>query len=180
MTKEEQIKDWFIHQFWPIYPSKWCRNGKGSRQQALNSMLKHDPDEQERMRILSNLKAQVRADKGNQNRKWWVIGVTYVNNQMWEDTIEVEETEVRDAKYCQCGAEVHGPRYTECTDHVMEKHGDKLGKTSQATLRKQALKDIGLPVQGVSLSELANLCREYMLKPGNSDYLKKLNKSPDC
>ena len=174
MTKEETIKDWFIHQFWPVYPGKWCRAGKGSRQEALNSMLKYNPDEEERTRILGNLKAQIRADKGNSNRKWWVIGKTYVNQKIWEDTIELEEV-TRDSKYCQCGKETHGPRYKECTDHVMEKHGDMLGKISQATLRKQVLKDIGLPVQGVSLSELANLCREHMLPSKSSDCLKKLN-----
>ena len=82
MTKEETIKDWFIHQFWPTYPGKWCRSGKGGRQEALNAFLKKkgDADPEELRRILGNLKAQIRADQGKSDRKWWVIGKTYCNN----------------------------------------------------------------------------------------------------
>ena len=166
MTKEETIKDWFIHQFWPVYPSKWCRNGKGSRQQALNSMLKHSPDEQERSRILGNLRAQVRADKGNQNRKWWCIGVTYVNNQMWEDTIEIEEETKKDTKFCQCGEETIGPRYPVCPKHLETKE--------QEHKLTSVLNSLGLYSPGQSLQDLSENCREYLQK--NGAYGKVLNK----
>ena len=41
---EEAIKDWFIHQFWPVYPGKWCRSGKGGRGEAMNAFLKKKKD----------------------------------------------------------------------------------------------------------------------------------------
>jgi len=44
MTQEEKIKDYFIHQFWPIYPGKWCRSGKGGRGEAMNAFLKKKKD----------------------------------------------------------------------------------------------------------------------------------------
>ena len=158
MDKQEQIKDWFIHQFWPSYPGKWCRNGKGSRQQALNSMLKHNPDEDERTRILGNLKAQVRADKGNQNRKWWCIGVTYVNNQMWEDTIEVEDEITTERKYCQCGEETIGPQYRTCPKCLETKE--------QKQVHLKRLAELGLHQPGLSLQELSQNCREYLRTSG--------------
>ena len=168
MTKEEQIKDWFIHQFWPAYPSKFCRNGKGSRQQALNSMLKHNPDEDERRRILGNLKAQVLNDKKNPERKWWCIGVTYVNNQMWEDEIESHDEVIPgQVKYCHCGEPTIGSpnndRLKTCAKHT-ESHAQRLKMMS-------ILKDIGVATPGQSLQELSESCREYLRQNGGSGKL---------
>ena len=167
MTKEEQIKDWFIHQFWPVYPSKFCRNGKGSRQQALNSMLKHNPNEDERRRILGNLKAQVLNDKKNPERKWWCIGVTYVNNQMWEDEIESHDEVIEGVKkFCHCGEPTIGEKYSVCVKHT-ESHAARLKMM-------QILKQIGVATPGQSLQELSQSCREYLRT--NKGYGKLLNK----
>ena len=164
MTKEEQIKDWFIHQFWPVYPSKFCRNGKGSRQQALNSMLKHNPDEDERRRILGNLKAQVLNDKKNPERKWWCIGVTYVNNQMWEDEIESHDEVIEGVKkFCHCGEPTVGEKYSVCAKHT-ESHAARLKMM-------QILKQIGVATPGQSLQELSKASREWLRQNGGSKKL---------
>ena len=159
-TEEQKITDWFIHEFWPVYPSKWCRNGKGSRQKALNSMLKQKPNDEERKRILGNLKAQIRADKGNPNRCFWSIGLTYVNNQMWEDTIETqEELPSEELKKCsQCDNRVIGPQYNVCEKHT-ESHQDRLNMM-------KILKDLGLAYPGQSLQQLSQSCREYLQTSG--------------
>ena len=156
MTEQEQISNWFIHEFWPVYPSKFCRNGKGSRQKALNSMLKHKPDADERRRILGNLKAQVKADKGNPNRLYWSIGTTYVNNQMWEDAIESNDEEVKeDLRRCKCGKDyIIGPKYEVC-GKCLETKQEKLAHTTR-------LKELGLLTPDLSLSELAKNCREWL------------------
>ena len=159
MPEQEQITEWFTHEFWPVYPSKFCRNGKGSRQKALNAMLKIKPGAEERRRILSNLKAQVRADKGNPNRIYWSIGTTYVNNMMWEDEIESQDEDVpRETNFCHCGEPTIGPRYKVCPKHL-ESSAERLKMT-------QILKELGLLTQGQSLQELSKNCREYLQKNG--------------
>ena len=170
MTKEEQIKDWFIHQFWPIYPGKWCRSGKGGRGEAMNAFLKKkkDADPEELRRILENLKAQIRADKGNPGRKWWVIGKTYCNNESWEDPVEDNDEQSTKAVIgtCHCGEPNIGPRYSVCPKHT-ESHAQRLEMMS-------ILKQIGVAMPGQSLSELSQKCREYLQTSGASG--KLLNK----
>ena len=172
MTKEEQIKDWFIHQFWPIYPGKWCRSGKGGRGEAMNAFLKKkkDADPEELRRILENLKAQIRADKGNPDRKWWVIGKTYCNNESWEDPIEAEE-EPGERKYCKCGqpTEVR----TECLKCYSK-------RTENKQVHMKNLKDLNLLTPDLSLSELASACREHLLKGKTSIYQRSYKKLQDC
>ena len=164
MTKEEQIKDWFIHQFWPVYPGKWCRSGKGGRQEALNAFLKKtgNADPEELARILGNLKAQIKADKGNENRKWWVIGKTYCNNESWEDPVEDDLEPETHPKYCQCGQ----PR--EIKMECMKCYNER---TENKQIHMQNLKDLELLTPGISLSELANRCREYLQTSGASGKL---------
>jgi len=174
MTKEEQIKDWFIHQFWPIYPCKWCRSGKGGRGEAMNAFLKKkkDADAEELRRILENLKAQIRADKGNQDRKWWVIGKTYCNNESWEDPVEDNDESSTKAVIgkCHCGELNIGPRFDVCPKHL---------ETKTATLEiTKNLKELGLLTEDQSLSGLANRCREYLQTSGKSgELLNKMTSS---
>ncbi len=89
-AEEKAVTDWFMDKFWPNYPGKFCGRGKGSRAISCGHMVKQNPDENERERILSNLKAQVRAhtQKPEQRRSFWKIGETYVGNKLWDDEIE--------------------------------------------------------------------------------------------
>jgi len=167
MSQQDDIKDWFIHQFWPVYPGKWCRSGKGGRGEAMNAFLKKKPtaDSEELSRILGNLKAQIRADKGKSDRKWWVIGKTYCNNESWEDPVEDDLDQEVGKKYCKCGqpAEIK----TECLKCYSE-------RTENKQVHMKNLKDLELLTPGISLSELASRCREHMLPSGKSG--KLLNK----
>jgi hypothetical protein len=124
-TKEQEMKvtEWYLKEFWPNYPSKYCRGGKGSRGMALQSMLKVNPDKETMKRIVGNLIAQVRAAAKNPDRKWWVIGTTYVNNRLWEDEIEsqVEIIERQKLKTCSvegCESEIHGQMFSRCAFHT--------------------------------------------------------------
>lgn len=123
--QEKDVTEWFINKFWPNYPAKFCGRGKGSRGTALKHMLKVNPDESERDRILGNLKAQVRAhsQKPPEQRNFWKIGETYVYNKLWEDEIEscMEVKGQQQLKICSvegCNDEVHGPNFKTCGFHI--------------------------------------------------------------
>jgi len=159
MTEQEQITEWFMTQFWPTYPAKYCsRKNKGSRAIALKHMLKHKPDEEERKRILANLKAQVRAAAKDPDRKWWKNGETYCYNGLWDDEIdsmmEVEQKTNKIPKCSECDQLSIGPQYTVCGKHLESKE-EKLQHT-------QRLKELGLLTPDLSLSELAKNCREWL------------------
>ena len=157
MSKE--IEEWFIKEFWPNYPGKFCGRGKGSRGIALRHMLKINPDADERNRIIGNLKAQVRAhsQKPPEQRNYWKIGETYVYNRLWNDEIEsaMEVKEKQNLKKCsQCDSDVHGPNFTACDKHVPSDWTDEL---------RQAWKETGLDRNSPTLRQD---CREYITKLG--------------
>jgi len=157
MSKE--IEEWFIKEFWPNYPGKFCGRGKGSRGIALRHMLKINPDADERARILGNLKAQVRAhsQKPPEQRNYWKIGETYVYNRLWNDEIEsaMEVKEKQNLKKCsKCDSDVHGPNFTVCDKHVPSDWTDEL---------RQAWKQTGLDRNSPTLRED---CRAYINKLG--------------
>ena len=136
----------------------------------MNAFLKKkkDADPEELRRILENLKAQIRADKGNPDRKWWVIGKTYCNNESWEDPVEDNDEQSTKAVIgtCHCGEPNIGPMYSTCPKHL---------ETKTATLEiTKNLKELGLLTEDQSLSALANRCREYLQTSGASG--KLLNK----
>ena len=133
ITKEQemQVTTWFLKEFWPNYPSKYCRGGKGSRAMTLTAMLKINPDKDMMKRIVDNLIAQVRAAAKNPDRKWWVIGTTYVNNRLWEDEIEsqVEIIERQKLKVCSvegCEDEIHGQMFDKCAKHLPNNFDNEL------------------------------------------------------
>ena len=170
MTKEEQLRSFFMDDWWPVYPGKFCRGGKGSRAMALKAMLKHKLDEDEQKKILATLKAQILAHKKSppNDRKYWVIATTYINNCMWDDEIESQmdrETKANVSK-CQCGEPTIGEKYSVCAKHT-ESHAAKLKMMS-------ILREIGVATPGQSLQELSQSCMEYLQTNGASG--KLLNK----
>jgi len=164
-TEEEQVGKWFKEVFWPAYPSSFCRSGKGSRAKAMVSMLKYNPDKAEQERIIGNLKAQVRADKANPDRIYWSIGLTYVNNRMWDDEIEsaMEVKEKEALKICSrdnCNDSVHGPRFTECALHIPSVNDKRYIKLCEAR------KNLSAFGPDRNDSDFAKKCREYSIKQG--------------
>jgi len=160
-TEEAQVAKWFKEVFWPAYPSSFCRSGKGSRAKAMVSMLKYNPDKAEQGRIIGNLKAQVRADKANPDRIYWSIGLTYVNNRMWDDEIEsaMEAKERQALATCNvqgCNHEVHGSMFKQCAFHVA-------GKESHIEKMRQAWVRTGIDFKSPNLiEECRNHCKERM------------------
>ena len=163
MTKSEETKvtAWFKDTFWPNYPASYCRGGKGSRAKAMIAMLKYNPDDEEMERIVNNLKAQVRADKGKTDRVYWSIGLTYVNNRMWDDEIEsvMEKKQAAQLNVCcieGCHNEVHGPMYKHCSTHVENAHSDLLAVAFRKTGIKYGSPDF--------VNECRKACRISMNK----------------
>jgi len=180
--KDEQIKEW-CHRVWKL---SWLELAPSSNSRALfvKEMNKLDPDQDFLNHVENRIIVQTRHWR-NKSKREKVFGIPrlsqWIKDRRFDDPIEIDIKEApRQTKSCEiCGNEVHGPRYTKCTDCVMQFHGDRLGKTSQADLRKQKLIELNLPVQGVSLSELASLCRERLLKDQSLTSLKNLNRSPE-
>jgi len=158
-AEEEQVQNWFKSEFWPLYPSSFCRSGKGSRAKAMISMVKYNPDKDEQTRIMGNLKAQIKSDRSNPDRLYWSIGLTYVNNRMWDDEIE-SATEIKErqiAKKCNvdgCHNDVHGDMYTQCSQHMPNNFDGKL---------RAAWKKTGLNRKSPNLAEE---CRTYCKNRG--------------
>lgn len=160
---DKAISDWF-EIFWRTYPSDLSHGKKGSKGMALKAMLKTKPDEEERTRILANLKAQIRAAKQDPKPDRWKHATTYINNRLWEDEIEsmVELKERTQPKKCQwndCKMCVHGSNYQYCTDHLYE------STDPWKPYRKQAIQQLGLmPEQGESVKQWGVRCKEFLKK----------------
>lgn len=173
--EKEAISEWFCTQYWPTYPGKWCRGGKGSRSTCLNLMLdKWQPDEAERRRILGNLKAQILHDRKvpDGQRKWWKMCDTYTRNGLWEDEIEPLEDPIKnELPKCSCGQPVHGPKFNLCQDCLLKKVDPWRQK------RIETLKDMGLYIDGESVSEVIGRCRVRGSDQSGSFSLKKLFES---
>jgi len=143
MTKQSDIEEWFNKTFWPSYPRELCRMGKlGSKGKAMQSMLKINPDADERARILANMKAMVRYDleyqrKTGEKPTYWRHCVTWLNQRGYDDEIgshaDIEkEKAVRELPKCStdgCTETVHGLRFSLCPSciHKLNKpHYDQL------------------------------------------------------
>jgi hypothetical protein len=165
MTESDKIKSWFMEEFWPTYPARFCsKKSKGSRAIALKHMLKHKPGEKERVRILGNLKAQIRAHqkKPESEQKWWKNGETYCYNGLWEDEIEsMMEVEQKSNKItvCKCGQLAHGPQYSECPDCLLERVDALPGDHRWLHKRKNVLMNLGLYSPGQSRSDVISRCK---------------------
>lgn len=159
--EKEAIKEWFLHEYWPTYPGKWCRGGKGSRSTCLNLMLdKWQPDEAERRRILGNLKAQILHDRKvpDGQRKWWKMCDTYTRNGLWEDEIEPLEEPLKNVlkKCTKCHQPVHGPTYTLCTDCLLREHESP----ELRNRRILALKALGLLDEKSTYQDVIQACKD--------------------
>lgn len=166
LTEQEisDITEWFLHEYWPTYPGKWCRGGKGSRQTCLTMMLeKIQPDESERRRILGNLKAQILHDRKipDGQRKWWKMCDTYTRNRLWEDEIEpISEPLKTELAKCVCGMDVIGPRFDECEHCFHKSHDQWKGQ------RITSLKTLGLLKEGDNYGSVIQKCKELCMVNG--------------
>lgn len=89
-TDQKDLIYWFEHLFWPTYPNDLCEGRKGPKAEALKEMLKLNPDEAERSRILENLRAHIIADRKIKQRKWierWPHARRYIKHRWWDNEI---------------------------------------------------------------------------------------------
>ena len=70
-----------------------------------------------------------RKDRASGSHPAQPVGIAvWLNQERWTLMCEPEEAkEVRASNKCQCGQDVHGPRYTECTYHLNFKDGRMVG-----------------------------------------------------
>ena len=142
-----------FNEFWLSYPKDLCHNKKGSKFNAQKAWKKLKPEEQEQ--VVFDMKALIRYDRQDKDAYRWPMCSTFLNQRYWQREIEstAELRERQKFDLCQCGLEVHGPRFTECTDCLL-KRVDPWKKR-----RIQTLKDMGLYVDGESVSEVIGRCK---------------------
>jgi len=182
--QQDEIRDWFMAPmpdgFWVNYPADLCggTRKKGPRGEALKSMIKINPDADERDRILASLKAQVsfdRKDSKNGDACRWPYATTYINQMRWEDTIDsvadIKQTvELGICQHGDCGEKVHGETFVHCAAHVPE-------PAWLIKARKEGLAKMGLTWvrEEESFHEFAMRCKHYCLHTHGS-MLERLTK----
>ncbi len=179
--QKEQIKDWFIKEFWTVYGGNHIKDSrqKGSRGEALKKMIIINPDENEQKRILANMLAQLRADdklaKTNEFVPRWPMCITYLNKRRYDDEIESrtygDDNQIKAVDKCchpSCENDSHGPRFRHCADHMPD-----CSNLDTNILRDQ-LRGIGLAKgKDESMHDYCMRCRSYYVDVVNSGGLDK-------
>ncbi len=162
--REEVFRKFMIDRLWPAYPADLAAGRKGSRGEAIKSLIKINPDDDELERIFRNMEAQKAFDRASQKTgefvPRWPYLVTYLNQRRYDDEIEVSHSELgqhQRADSCiKCGGQTHGPRFDLCTDHLAE------SLDTGRERRIQALKDAGMFIRpGEARHDYFRRCMEY-------------------
>lgn len=153
----------FFEAIWWGYPKDLCHNKKGSKFTAQKAAEKIKP--QEYQRIIDNMKALIRYDNNDPKPDRWPHVSTWLNQGYYDREIDSGEQRQRiELSTCSvknCDNEVHGPRFSRCTDHYLTKETDRWYQR-----RLEAGIELGLlPKQGESRSEWVQRCRQ-LGRPG--------------
>lgn len=166
----EQVTQWYENEFWPAYPGKLTRNkhgnrdNKGSRAYGLQACLKltNIASHEERIRILGNLKAQVRYDMQDPDCTRWPMVSSYLNQKRFDDEIQSmsELRERTEHKQCRkCKQETLGPKYDLCAVHFYEEHDP------HREARARSLQAMGLVQDPHETDhEYGKRCKKYLLE----------------
>lgn len=154
MTIEQMFE-----QLWTQYPADLCKGKRGGRQPAFRAFKKINPDEKEFKRIMDNMKAMIRADRGDKDSYRWPFVSSYLNQARYDDFIisksmEVESQPLRFCHINGCKESVHGATYNCCSKHIPSIHDDRL---------REAWKSTGLNRESETL---ASDCRSYCKEKG--------------
>lgn len=141
---DEEIREWFMEEFWPNYPADLCggTRKKGSRGQALKAMLRLRPDKEKREKILIALREQARYDReakrAGEDVYRWPYAVTYINQGRYDDEVGSyaalrEKQATVDAECAEegCTNKVHGPEFKLCGYHYSATHGVLMDKVRE-------------------------------------------------
>lgn len=165
--RQETLRKFVVDRLWPAYPSDLCGSSrnKGSRGEAIKSLIKINPDDAEIERIMQNLLAQVKYDReakaSGEEVYRWPYASTYLNQSRYDDEISGSHAELKlkESAVCKrdgCNSPVHGPSFAECTDHYAESVDTMRG------VRIAALKRNGLYIMpGESKPDYYKRCREF-------------------
>ena len=111
-----------------MYPADLCGSvrKKGSRGEAIKSMLRLAPNDEQMLKIELSLQAQVihdrKAKEAGEDIYRWPFASTYINQRRFDDELSyIPEEEKKTADICSeagCTEEVHGPAYKFCGKHL--------------------------------------------------------------
>ena len=124
------LEEWHDTKFWPAYPTDLSHKKKGSKGESRDAMIKINPDEKERDRIMAAMSAQIRyyrkAMNNNEQEDRWKHACRYIKQQQWDDEIpSTYELQERQSKLkCSCGKPATHPsnRCCACYSKISEKH----------------------------------------------------------
>ncbi len=147
-----------FERLWTSYPSDLCKGKRGGRQPAYKAFRKINPDEKEFGRIMANMKAMIKADRGDKDSYRWPFVSSYLNQARYDDFIMPrEESSAVDLKVCSvdsCNQKVHGASFKFCSFHIPSAHSEAM---------KQAWIRTGIDYKSPTLTEdCRKHCRERM------------------
>ena len=165
--------DEMFNKFWWAYPKDLSKGKKGGKVPALKAFKKINPDETEFNRIMGNMEAQIKADRGDSDSYRWPFVSSYLNQYRFDDEIMAVSTKIETADLNECGVtgcnkEVHGYSFEYCSFHIPAKQG---GEKREGEIAK-AWEATGLDANSPSLVEE---CRKYCRQGMN----KMINKTAD-
>lgn len=162
----EELTTWF-EIFWQTYPADLSRKKKGSKQQALKSIEKINPDSNLRDTIITNLRELIRHDRLEEKAQGkvdrWPFVSTWLNQERWnmlEDiTSYTSLNEKIAARKCRCGNEIN--IVNMCWSCHDEKHPPDYSLNKKAMRKNDLTKK---PEE--SRPEYNEKCRQWLVKNG--------------
>jgi hypothetical protein len=159
------VEEWFVEQFWPLYPNDLARGKKGPKSVALKSMVSLDPDEHMQGDIISKMRVLIRSakmeKKVGQDPDRWPFASTWINQERWNSVEDMEQpSSIVDKRLCSCGKiATHKNQCWQCLD-----------KNNPANdLRMANLKDIFIKnglLHEESKVERTERCKDFLRQRG--------------
>jgi hypothetical protein len=157
---EDKIREWCIK----VWPKRWKELAPSSDSRALfvKETIKLKPTEEDLKKWELDIVAQTKFWRqkskiekvyGVPRLSQWMKDRRFDDEFIDESAMDLKAKE--DAKYCHCGNETLGPKYTLCAKHLPD---------PMKEMRKRTMIELGLaPAKGESISEWQNRCREQLL-----------------
>lgn len=134
----DKLIEEMFEKLWTQYPADLCKGKRGGRQPAFKAFKKINPDETEFKRIMVNMKAMIRADRGDKDSYRWPFVSSYLNQARYDDfilpactTSSPEQLEV--CSVDSCNKKVHGQSFKFCSFHIPNNFSDKIKKAFEET-----------------------------------------------
>jgi hypothetical protein len=156
----------FFDKLWFGYPNDLCHGKKGSKFRAQKMCEKLDPDQFKK--ILMNMEALIRFDRGDSKPDRWPHVSTFINQGYYDREIpSVAEQKLKiEAEKCQCGQDVIGPKYDTCEVCFYRKNDQWMNR------RVAALKKMDILQEGMSYQQVIDRCKDVGTENGRFSLTK--------